>query len=186
MSPSPTLAVAGDKALDGAQVIVTVALADFALSATLVAVTVTIAGEGTTAGAVNVALALPSAIPLAATVPTVGFPPAIPFTLHVTANEGAPDAVTVAVNPCAAPVATLALLGAIATTMSSFSVTSAEPLAPCEAALTAVTFTIAGEGITAGAMYIPLGEIIPTCAFPPACPFTSHVTPLSDVPVTSA
>jgi len=49
---SPTLADAGDIELAVLHVIVTVALADFVVSATLVAVTVTVAGAGTVAGAV--------------------------------------------------------------------------------------------------------------------------------------
>lgn len=50
--PSPTLADVGDIELVVPQVIVAVALADFVVSATLVAVTVTVAGVGTVAGAV--------------------------------------------------------------------------------------------------------------------------------------
>jgi hypothetical protein len=49
---SPTLVDAGDIELDVLHVIVTVALADFVVSATLVAVTVTVAGAGTASGAV--------------------------------------------------------------------------------------------------------------------------------------
>ena len=150
--PSPTLAVAGDSWLVAEHVIVTVALLDFAVSATLVAVTVTLAGVGTFAGAVYVALELPPLIPFDTIVPTVAFPPAAPFTLHVTFCDGAPDPVTVAVNPCAAFVATLAVVGAIETAMSSFSVTSAAPLAPGDASLTAVTVTSPPAGITPGAV----------------------------------
>lgn len=50
--PSPTLAAVGEIAFGFAQLIVTEALLDLELSATLVAVTVTEAGDGTVAGAV--------------------------------------------------------------------------------------------------------------------------------------
>jgi hypothetical protein len=49
---SATFAEEGDNALAPLQATVTLALADFEVSATLVAVTVTIAGVGATAGAV--------------------------------------------------------------------------------------------------------------------------------------
>jgi hypothetical protein len=48
----PTLADVGDIELAVPHVIITVALADFVVSATLVAVTVTVGGVGTVAGAV--------------------------------------------------------------------------------------------------------------------------------------
>lgn len=148
VNPSATLAVGGESAVEAAHVIVTVALADFIVSAALVAVTVTLGGEGTFAGAVYVALAAP----FATIVPTVEFPPATPFTPHVTAVDGAPDPLTVAVKPCAAFVATFALVGEISTTMSSCSITLADPLALGDATLTAVTVTVAGEGSTFGAV----------------------------------
>jgi hypothetical protein len=47
-----TLAVAGESELEAAQAIVTLAEADFDESAMLVAVTLTVEGEGTVAGAV--------------------------------------------------------------------------------------------------------------------------------------
>lgn len=72
----------------GGAVIVTTADADFDVSATLRAVTLTVAGEGTLAGAVY--------RPLLLTVPTVELPPATPFTSHVTAVFDVP--VTDALN----------------------------------------------------------------------------------------
>jgi len=57
-------------------VTVTAALSDFVASAWLVAVTVTVAGDGRSAGAVYT--------PLAVIVPTVALPPATPFTLQLT------------------------------------------------------------------------------------------------------
>jgi hypothetical protein len=49
---------------------------------------------------------------------------------------------------------------------------------------TAVTVTVLGFGIFAGAVYSPLEEIVPTVEFPPAWLFTSHMTAVFDVPVT--
>jgi hypothetical protein len=71
---------------------VTVAVADpdFVVSACDTAVTVTVAGLGTTEGAVY--------SPAVEIVPTVEFPPATPFTCQVTAVLEVP--VTVAVNCC--------------------------------------------------------------------------------------
>ena len=77
-------------------VMLMVALADLEPSAWLVAVTVTAAGLGSTAGAVYT----PETI-----VPRLALPPAIPFTLHVTALLLLP--VTVAVNGCELPSRTL-------------------------------------------------------------------------------
>jgi len=58
-------------------VMVTLADADFVLSACNIAVTVTVAGEGTTEGAVY--------SPEVSIVPDVAFPPLVPFTCQVTA-----------------------------------------------------------------------------------------------------
>jgi hypothetical protein len=46
--------------------------------------------------------------------------------------------------------------------------------------------TEAGLGRSAGAVNKPELEIIPTVEFPPATPFTVHVTPVFEVPVTFA
>ena len=67
---------------------VTAAFADLVVSATLVAVTVTTGDPGTVFGAVY--------RPVAEIVPTVLFPPKVPFTDQVTAVFALP--VTVAVN----------------------------------------------------------------------------------------
>jgi hypothetical protein len=75
---------------------VTVAEADFEVSAWLVAVIVTVLGEGTTAGAVY--------RPEVVIVPTVEFPPTTLFTDQVTAVFDVP--VTVAVNCCVAETGT--------------------------------------------------------------------------------
>src|ERR1700758_1385672 len=78
VSPRPTLADGGVIEFVAAHVMVTLALPDFAASATLVAVTLTVAGDGGTDGAVYTAVLGP----FGAIVPTVAFPPAIPLTLQ--------------------------------------------------------------------------------------------------------
>jgi hypothetical protein len=76
-------------------------------SAALVARTETDAGAGRLAGAVYT--------PFASIIPSVAFPPGIPFTLQVTAVFTVP--LTVTVNVCGSPSGTDAVAGAIATVM---------------------------------------------------------------------
>ena len=111
--PSATLADGGEIAFVAVQVIVTVALPDAEVSTVLVAVTVTAAGDGTTTGAVYSAVD----VPVDAIVPIVELPPGVLFTLHETSVEAPSVPVTVAVNTCAAPVGTLAVVGETVTTM---------------------------------------------------------------------
>jgi hypothetical protein len=54
------------------------------------------------------------------------------------------------------------------------------------ATLVAAIVTVAGEGKPAGAVYSPVDEIVPTVEFPPAVPFTVHVTLVFDELVTFA
>ena len=103
---------AGTGALVGAIEIVTVgavrvttAGAAFVVSATEVAVTVTVVELGSFVGAVYK--------PVVLTVPMIASPPVSPFTLQVT--EVLVDPVTVAVNCCVAPPAMLAVVGEIVT-----------------------------------------------------------------------
>ena len=44
----------------------------------------------------------------------------------------------------------------------------------------AVTVTVAGDGIAAGAVYSPALDIVPTVEFPPATPLTCQVTAVLD------
>ncbi|HVB57207.1 MAG TPA: hypothetical protein VNE63_12360 [Candidatus Acidoferrales bacterium] len=111
--PSATLAVEGEIEFVAAHVMVTVALADSELSVTLMAVTVTVAGEGGTAGAVYNAVV----VLLEATIPVAGLPPATPFTLHTTADEAVPAPVTLAVNASPPSAGTVAVVGEIPTTI---------------------------------------------------------------------
>lgn len=124
-APTEMLAEAGAIAFGTVQEIVTLALADFDGSATLVAVTVKLGGVGASAGAVYVAASAPVAI----IVPTVEFPPATLLTLQLTATLDVPAPVTVALKFADAPGATFAELGATLTTMPLWSCTLAEPLA---------------------------------------------------------
>lgn len=80
----------------------------------------------------------------------------------------------------------MAEVGEIPTTMPSVSVTRADAVTLLSATLDAVTVMVAGEGIEFGAVYRPLGEIVPVLALPPATPPTNQVTLLFDVPVTVA
>jgi hypothetical protein len=147
-APNATLAGDGEIEFVAAQLIVAVALPDFVPSAALVAVTVTLAGDGGAAGAVYKAV-----VALVVTiVPSVEFPPAIPFTLQLNPAAGSPLAVIVAVNTCAPPVGTLAVGGATDTEMSSSSVTLADPLSATSASLTAVIVTRPPAGIAVGAV----------------------------------
>ncbi len=52
--------------------------------------------------------------------------------------------------------------------------------------LMAFTVTTLGVGATGGAAYSPLGEIVPTVAFPPGMSLTDQVTAVFDGPVTVA
>ena len=106
-----------------------------------------------------------------------------PFTLQVTAFEEAPAPAILAVNACPAPVETVAEVGEIPITIPPVSMTTADAVAVLSASLDAVTVTVGGEGIVLGAVYKPLGEIVPIVRFPPATPPANQVTLLFDVPV---
>lgn len=97
VSPSATCAVAGEIESVAVHTTVALALPDFELSAVLVAVTVSVAGDGGTAGAVKSAVVVPFDTPLVAIVPTVELPPGIPLMLHATPVEALPAPETLAV-----------------------------------------------------------------------------------------
>ena len=179
---SETVAAGGEIVFAAEHVIVTLAVADFDGSATLVTRTLTVEGDGGTGGATYSA----PAAPLGVIVPRIELPPTMPFTLQVTAFEDAPAPVILAVNACPASVETVAEVGEIPITIPPVSVTMADPVALLSVVLEAVTVMVGGEGIALGAVYKPLGETVPTLAFPPATPFANHVTLLFDVPVTVA
>src|SRR5216110_584317 len=60
--------------------------------------------------------------------------------------------------------------------MTAVMVTCAEPDFVGSAWDTAVTVTVAGFGTTAGAVYRPELDIVPTVALPPVTPLTCQVT----------
>jgi hypothetical protein len=105
-------------------VIVTVAAPDSCGFCALVAATLTLDGDGTSTGAVYTALSAP----FATIVPTVEFPPVMPFTDQIKLVDDVPAPETLAVKACAAPVATDTLVGATETRSESESVTTAEAL----------------------------------------------------------
>jgi hypothetical protein len=144
--------------------------ADFVGSCTATAVTVTAAGDGTVAGAMYT--------PAAEIVPMVELPPGTPFTCQVTDVFDA--LATVAVNAWLPPPAcTVAPEGATATDTGGadcVKVTVAEPDRVESTCDTALTVTVADDGIAAGEAYWPTAEIVPTCVFPPTTPSTSQVT----------
>jgi len=120
-------------------------------------------------------------------VPTIEFPPAVPFTLQVTAVEGLPvPGVTVAVKSCAVEVETVAEVGSTLIAMLSCNVTVTEALSFGLTCATAVTVTLEPGGKIVGAVNSPAAEIVPVVAPPPLTPFTSHVTFVFASPVTVA
>jgi hypothetical protein len=122
--------------------------------------------------------------PLLETNPSCWLPPATPFTFQLTAVFEEP--VTFAVNCCVSKSPTLALSGETltATFEPAVTVTTADPDALCEALAwdAAMIVTCAGEGTVVGALYKPVGEMLPLVA-PPA---TLHVTAVFVVPETVA
>ena len=129
--------------LAAVEVTVTVELACCVESAALTAVTATApAGAGGVAGAVYK--------PLEEIVPTVAFPPAIPFTFQVTAVLEVP--LTVAVNCFEVETATDALVGDIDTETGARMLTEELLITVGSAELVAVTVTLPPLGIAAGAV----------------------------------
>ena len=111
-------------------------------SAALVAVTVTVDGDGTTEGAVY--------SPVASTAPQAGALHPAPCTLQVTAVFELPT--TDALNCCIAPVTTEMLAGVTVTTTTGTMVTLAEAVLLGSAMLVAATVTLGGAGATDGAV----------------------------------
>jgi hypothetical protein len=90
--------------------------------------------------------------PFATIVPSVAFPPAIPFTLQVTLPDSEASPLTLAVNPCAPPVPTVAAAGEMVTAITLCSVTVADALALASAWLMALTVTLGFAGNEEGAV----------------------------------
>jgi hypothetical protein len=163
--PEPPEDPLAEAVIDAAE-IVSCAVPERAESAADTAVTVTVAGEGTVAGAVY--------NPEVEIVPAVVLPPVMPLTCQVTAMFV--ELATVADIIWDEETVTVAPPGLTATVITGATVTCAEALLVVSAAETAVTVTVAGEGTAAGAVYTPPAEIVPTVALPPSTPLTCHVT----------
>jgi hypothetical protein len=140
MPPAGTVGLVGDIDTDTCAM-VTVACPDCVGSATDTADTVTLAGAGIAAGAVY--------SPALDMVPTVALPPTTPLTCQVTAVFVVLE--TVAVKVCVLSTASVALVGVTPTTTCT-TVTTAEADCAGLATDTADTVTVAGVGITAGAV----------------------------------
>lgn len=148
VAPSVRITELGNTEFVAPHEIVTLATALSDESATLVAITETDAAAGGTAGAVYVA----ASGPVTLSVPTVAFPPLMPFTLHVTAELPVPTPLTVAVKFAVPPGTMLAEAGTMLTTMPLWICTVADPLACGSACVVAVTVTIETEGVISGAV----------------------------------
>ena len=113
-----------------------------------------------------------------------------PFTCHV--RFVLPALVTVAVNCCALPVKTFAVAGDRLTVGAGISVTVAVAIMDVSAAAAAVMVTVtvpeglfvAGRyavvGKVLGAVYSPVGEIVPKAPLPPTIEFTSQMIEVFD------
>lgn len=148
-------------------------------SAVLVAVTVTVDGEGTAEGAMY------SPAPL--TVPHAEALHPAPCTVHVTAAFEVPT--TDAFNCWVAPVTTDVLAGVTVITTTGTIVTLADAVLLASAMLVATTLMLAGEGATFGAEYTALSELVasvPQEAPLHPAPLKLHATAVFDVPVTVA
>jgi hypothetical protein len=172
-----TLAVFGETAtaITGGAVIVIVAPADLLASATAVAVTITVAGEGTLPGAVYVIIA-PEALAVLESAPHAVPEHPAPATAQVTPRFSGSFA-TVALKFCCCPVCTLPVAGETfaVTFAGAVIVNCADADFVASAAATARIVTAACVGTVNGAVYVPF-EIVPKVLFPPTMPFTSHTT----------
>lgn len=163
--PWPNVAVVGLIITGGLKV--TVATEDFVLSATLVAVTVTVCCDATLAGAVY--------SPAALTLP-------LPAGLIDQLTLVFADPVTVALNCCVAPCPNVTVAGETLTvTGGGFNVTVAEADLLLSAALVAVIVTACCVAILDGAVYKP-----PELSVPTPAGVAVHVTVALVEPVTVA
>ena len=87
------------------------------------------------------------------------------------------------------PVCTEALVGDTETAIvvaPAITVTCAVSITVDCACEIAVMVIVAGEGIAAGAVYVPFASMVPCVVSPPATPFTCHVTAVLGVFATAA
>ncbi len=159
-------------------VTVIAAPADFEGSATLRAVSVTLAGDGRICGAVK--------SPPESTVPQAAPEQPGPDTLQFTAWLGLPEPLTPAANCRVAPSSTLALPGVTLTARSLIMVAAAEALFEGSATLRAVSVTLAGKGRFGGAEKSPPESTVPQAAPEQPDPDTLQFTLVFVVLVTVA
>ncbi len=174
--PTVTPTLAGVTATEIGITTVTAAEPDLLRSACEVAVTVTVGGMGTIAGA--------EYRPAALMVPQVTPAHPVPVTVQVTVVFKVP--VTFAVNGCVVPGATCTDEGETETPISAESVTVAEADLVGSACDVAVTETRDGLGTAGGAVYKPPVVIVPQLEPAQPTPPTLHVTAVLAEPVTVA
>ncbi len=163
-----------------AAVIVIVVVALFVASAIEVAFSVTVAGDGTAAGALYVTALVVSPLNAPHVAPLHPVPEIDQLTPLLCASF-----VSVAVKFCEPiPACTLGFSGAIATPMTGAAATviTAAPVLVPSATEVAVNVTVAGEGTAAGAVYVTALVVAPVnvphvAPLHPA-PLSAHVTPL--------
>jgi hypothetical protein len=149
---------------------VTLAVAFLLVSATLVAVTVTVCGLPSASGA--------EYKPPLEIVPIAG------LTDHDTLVFNEPE--TVAENCCVWPTPRLTVSGDTVTVTGGVTVTFAAADLVGASTLVAVTVTDRGLGTEAGPAYRPIFDTVPTVELPPVAPLTDHVSAVFVVPVTAA
>ncbi len=114
--------------------------------------------------------------------PSVEFPPAIPFTSQAMVAPAAKQ--NDAANTCGWPRLTLVKTGEIGIVAAHIMVALALPTFELSAALVAVTVIVGGEGGAVGAVYSAVVAlvvaIVPNVELPPAMPFTLHATPAAE------
>ena len=155
-----SVALAGVKVTLMAVVKVIVALADTLGLVLLRACTVTKPPAGRVCGAVYVAVS--EAVGEFRINPTAALPPTAPLTSQVTVAFSAP--VTAAWKACVAPSGTATAVGEIEMPITGMIEMETEVAFDGSACGVATICTVAGDGTTEGAVYIPLEEIVPHAA----------------------
>ena len=183
VSPPRTGVIATDNPDTTAVCTVIVAVPVFVPSATDVAVNVTVAGDGTVAGAVYV-IATPDALVVADSAPHVAPEHPVPASVQFTPLFCA-SLLTVAVKFCVKLTVTVAVVGATATEIAGSIVIVAEKLFVPSATEVAVMLTVAGDGTLAGAVYViatpdalELAESVPQVLPLHPVPLSVQFTPL--------
>jgi hypothetical protein len=174
--PIVTIVVVGVMATLMGLMMVTAALADVTPSAIEVAVTVTVAGEGTASGAVYK--------PPEVIVPHADPTQPVPLTLQVTPVTSV--LITLAVNCWLAPASSCTEAGEMLTPICSTMITVAVLDFVVSATDVAVTFRNDGLGSDAGAVYRPPAVMVPQLVPAHPKPVTLQVTAVLLVPVTAA